>query len=107
MLLYNYCISGKKTKRFLVSKQEKTFVLYQIILFDNSCDWDYFISLFSEPCGSLCGVIDRKRSCAGEEAEEETDSEDPRILSGGRGLAGPQEEGTAGGVAFIVGVFYA
>ncbi len=37
---------------------------------------------------------DRKRSCSGEEAEEETHSEDPGVLSGSRGLNGPQEEGT-------------
>lgn len=35
----------------------------------------------------------RKCSCAGEEAQEETHSEDPGVLSGGRGLNRPQEEG--------------
>lgn len=39
-------------------------------------------------------LIDRKCSHAGEEAEEETHSEDPGVLPGGRGLHQPQEEGT-------------
>ncbi len=40
-------------------------------------------------------LIHRKCSCAGEEAEEETHTEDPGVLSGGRDLHRPQEEGTA------------
>lgn len=38
-------------------------------------------------------MLTRKRSSAGEETEEETNSEDPGVLSGGRGFNRPQEKG--------------
>lgn len=53
-----------------------------------------FVKVFWKLFLLKANLVHRKRSSAGEEAEEETHSEDPRVLSGGRGFSRLQEEGT-------------
>lgn len=55
------------------------------------------------PAVKLC-LICRKCCTGGEEAEEETHSEDPGILSGSRGIDTPQEEGTTWTCSFVCNV---
>lgn len=52
------------------------------------------IKLVLKPFMLNTNLVHRKRSSAGEEAKEETHSEDPGVLSRGRGFNKPQEEGT-------------